>query len=32
MTWETAKDNFVAQGLYNKMGGRQSDWLVYEIE
>jgi ribosomal protein S18 acetylase RimI-like enzyme len=32
MTWETAKDNYVAQGLYNKMGGRQSDWLVYEIE
>lgn len=32
MTWETAKDNYIAQGLYNKMGGRQSDWLVYEIE
>lgn len=32
MTWETAKDNFAAQGLYNKMGGQQSDWLVYEIE
>jgi GNAT superfamily N-acetyltransferase len=32
MTWETAQDNYVAQGLYNKMGGRQSDWLVYEIE
>ncbi|GAM16038.1 GNAT family N-acetyltransferase [Mesobacillus selenatarsenatis] len=32
MTWETAKDNYVAQGLYNKMGGRQSEWLVYEIE
>jgi ribosomal protein S18 acetylase RimI-like enzyme len=32
MTWETAKDNYIAQGLYNKMGGRHSDWLVYEIE
>lgn len=32
MTWETDKDNYVAQGLYNKMGGRQSDWLVYEME
>lgn len=32
MTWETAKDNDVAQSLYNKMGGKQSDWLVYEIE
>jgi len=33
MTWETAKDNTVAQSLYNKMGGHVStDWLVYEIE
>jgi GNAT superfamily N-acetyltransferase len=32
MTWETAKDNLVAQTLYNKMGGKTSDWLVYEIE
>jgi ribosomal protein S18 acetylase RimI-like enzyme len=32
MTWETAKDNEVAQSLYNKMGGRISNWLVYEIE
>ncbi len=32
MTWETGKDNLAAQGLYNKMGGKQSDWLVYEIE
>jgi ribosomal protein S18 acetylase RimI-like enzyme len=32
MTWETAKDNLIAQGLYNKLGGKISDWLVYEIE
>lgn len=32
MTWETSKDNHAAQSLYNKMGGKQSDWLVYEIE
>ena len=32
MTWETAKDNLIAQGLYNKMGGKVSEWLVYEIE
>lgn len=32
MTWETAKDNHIAQSLYNKMGGNTSDWLVYEIE
>lgn len=31
MTWETAKDNVVAQALYNKMGGQLSGWLVYEI-
>lgn len=32
MQWETAKDNVVAQSLYNKMGGQLSDRLVYEIE
>ncbi|MBS4202476.1 GNAT family N-acetyltransferase [Bacillus sp. FJAT-49732] len=31
MTWETAKDNLVAQSLYTKMGGKQSEWLCYEI-
>ncbi|GAF65187.1 putative acetyltransferase [Bacillus sp. TS-2] len=31
MIWETAKDNLVAQSLYNKMGGQLSEWLVYEI-
>ncbi|WP_082306971.1 GNAT family N-acetyltransferase [Bacillus sp. FJAT-27245] len=31
MTWETAKDNLVAQSLYERMGGKQSEWLVYEI-
>ncbi|MBS4196260.1 GNAT family N-acetyltransferase [Lederbergia citri] len=31
MTWETAKDNIAAQSLYNKMGGKQSEWLCYEI-
>lgn len=32
MQWETAKDNFIAQSLYKKMGGHISEWLVYEIE
>lgn len=32
MTWETAKDNFVAQGLYKKMGAQRSEWVVYEID
>ena len=31
MTWETAKDNKIAQSLYNKMGGKLSEWLYYEI-
>jgi ribosomal protein S18 acetylase RimI-like enzyme len=31
MTWETAKDNVVAQSLYNKMGGKLAQWLFYEI-
>jgi ribosomal protein S18 acetylase RimI-like enzyme len=31
MTWETAKDNKIAQSLYNKMGGKLSEWLLYEI-
>ncbi|RDU37995.1 GNAT family N-acetyltransferase [Neobacillus piezotolerans] len=31
MTWETAKDNLAAQSLYEKMGGKLSEWLVYEI-
>lgn len=32
MQWETDKDNYVAQSLYNKMGGHISDRLIYEIE
>lgn len=31
MTWETAKDNTVAQSLYEKMGSKKSPWLSYEI-
>ena len=31
MTWETAKDNSITQSLYKKMGGKLSEWLVYEI-
>nr|WP_260440612.1 GNAT family N-acetyltransferase [Parageobacillus thermoglucosidasius] len=31
MVWETAKDNYVAQSLYKKMGGIQSEWIHYEI-
>lgn len=31
LTWETAKDNVIAQSLYKKMGGQLSEWLTYEI-
>lgn len=31
MTWETSQDNVIAQSLYNKMGGKLSEWLVYEM-
>lgn len=31
MTWETAQDNGAAQAFYHKMGGRRSDWIVYEM-
>lgn len=31
MTWETAKDNIVAQKLYAKMGGIESQWKYYEL-
>jgi ribosomal protein S18 acetylase RimI-like enzyme len=31
MTWETAKDNKVAQRLYNKLGGKRSEWIHYEM-
>lgn len=32
MTWETAKDNVIAQSLYKKMGGQLSEWLTYEMK
>lgn len=32
MIWETAHDNYVAQSLYDKMGGKKAVWLNYEIK
>lgn len=32
MTWETEHDNFTAQALYDKMGGKRQLWLNYEIK
>ncbi|MED1204326.1 GNAT family N-acetyltransferase [Heyndrickxia acidicola] len=31
MTWETAEDNKIAQSLYEKLGGKRSEWLHYEL-
>ncbi len=31
MEWVTAKDNFRGQGFYDKMGGKKSEWLFYNI-
>ena len=31
VTWETTKDNIVAQSLFEKMGASLSEWLVYEM-
>ncbi|OPH53273.1 GCN5 family acetyltransferase [Paenibacillus ferrarius] len=31
LTWTTAKDNFRAQGFYDKIGGDRSDWLTYSV-
>ncbi|WP_134703552.1 GNAT family N-acetyltransferase [Ammoniphilus sp. YIM 78166] len=31
MSWETAHDNKAAQALYDKMGGKKSEWLAYSI-
>lgn len=33
MSWQTAHDNYLAQSLYEKMGGKQTntEWLHYEI-
>jgi len=31
LQWETAKDNHIAQALYDKMGAHRNEWLTYEI-
>lgn len=33
LEWQTAKDNFRAQAVYERVGGRRSDrWLSYSLE
>ena len=31
LTWQTAKDNLRAQAVYDRVGGRKSEWLDYEL-
>ena len=32
LTWRTALDNHTAQSLYDRVGGRRSQWLDYDLE
>jgi GNAT superfamily N-acetyltransferase len=31
LVWQTAKDNRRAQAVYDRVGGRRSEWLDYEL-
>ena len=31
LEWQTAKDNFRAQAVYDRVGGRRSEWLDYSL-
>ena len=31
LAWQTAKDNARAQAVYDRVGGRRSEWLDYEL-
>jgi GNAT superfamily N-acetyltransferase len=31
LAWQTAKDNYRAQKVYERIGGRQSEWLDYSL-
>lgn len=32
LSWQTAKDNFRAQRVYERVGGRREEWLDYSLE
>ena len=32
ITWQTALDNERAQAVYDRVGGRRSRWLDYDLE
>jgi GNAT superfamily N-acetyltransferase len=31
LSWTTAKDNYRAQAVYDRVGGQRSEWLDYEL-
>ena len=31
LAWQTAKDNYRAQTVYDRVGGRRSEWLDYSL-
>jgi ribosomal protein S18 acetylase RimI-like enzyme len=31
LAWQTAKDNYRAQKVYDRIGGRRSEWLDYSL-
>jgi GNAT superfamily N-acetyltransferase len=31
LIWQTAKDNLRAQAVYDRVGGRRSEWLDYDL-
>jgi GNAT superfamily N-acetyltransferase len=31
LAWQTAKDNLRAQAVYERMGGRRSEWVDYSL-
>ena len=31
LAWQTAKDNHRAQTVYDRVGGRRSEWLDYSL-
>jgi GNAT superfamily N-acetyltransferase len=32
LTWQTARDNERAQAVYDRVGGRRSEWLDYSLD
>ena len=32
LSWQTAKDNFRAQAVYERVGGKREEWVDYSLE